>query len=388
MKNSRIINRRSFLKLGTVGGLSTILPSSIAGKELEYQASKMTYRTLGNTGLKLSVLSLGPIRTTSVAMLKAAFKAGVNHFDSAHQYREGQTDILLGGLIKSGDLPREKIIVSTKVKMKGTFDDETYNRVFIESFEESLKRLTVDYVDILYLHQADTVEEVLDPRAIKALRKIKESGKAKHVGVSIHGYEPDTLKAVIDSNFYEVAMMYYNYKQKDADLISQRIEEAAKKGIGIIAMKVMAGAKGVDAALAMKWALQNRHIASALMGCTTFDEYEVDLAAAINLKMSKEEHQQLQSITANDMIYCQQCQQCTEQCPKGLKIPDLMRAYMYMYGYNSPCEAQKVIFETGTASNACGDCSQCNVVCTAGFDVAQKITDISRLADIPREFLT
>lgn len=388
MKNQSLINRRRFLQLSAISGAASLIPVSADAAVTPLQPSTMPYRALGKTGLSLSVFSLGPIRGNSAAMIKAAFRAGVNHFDSGHAYREGQTDLLLGGMIKRGDLPRDKVVLSTKVKMHDNVPDDTYEEVFRQRFDQSLERLGVPFVDLFYYHEALTTAEVVDPRIHKLLLEAKQSGKTRFIGISIHGYEPDMLQAVIDAKIYDVVMMYYNYKQKDSDLIKQRVEQAAQAGIGILAMKVMAGAKGVDGASAMKWALQNKHITTALMGCGSFDEYEADLDAALNLEMTLEDKQRLDLACGNDDIYCQQCQQCKSQCPRHLPIPEIMRSYMYLYGYNEPLEAKKVLDELAIFNSPCDSCAQCTIQCTAGFDIAQKISKVTRLQQTPVEFLT
>jgi ferredoxin-like protein FixX len=65
-----------------------------------------------------------------------------------------------------------------------------------------------------------------------------------------------------------------------------------------------------------------------------------------------------------------------------------MRAYMYAYGYSNPSMAYSLLGELGTSENPCKDCSTCNVNCTKNFNVKSKIADISRLVNVPIEFLT
>jgi len=91
--------------------------------------------------------------------------------------------------------------------------------------------------------------------------------------------------------------------------------------------------------------------------------------------------------SADPGLYCVGCNQCTAVCRKNLPVPDLMRAYMYAYGYSNPAMARELLAELGINNNPCKDCSTCSVECSRNFKVREKITDISRLVNVPEEFL-
>ena len=78
-------------------------------------------------------------------------------------------------------------------------------------------------------------------------------------------------------------------------------------------------------------------------------------------------------------LFCTTCNNCLEKCTKELPVPDLMRAFMYAYGYANLEKAQTLLADLETGSDPCVDCSDCQVNCTKGFDVRSKIADISRL---------
>ena len=75
------------------------------------------------------------------------------------------------------------------------------------------------------------------------------------------------------------------------------------------------------------------------------------------------------------------------QCVARLPIPDLMRAYMYVYDYRNLGMAQDLVVSLGLPSELCGDCSRCQVGCPSGFDVKAKIRDIVRIREIPTEYI-
>jgi len=71
----------------------------------------------------------------------------------------------------------------------------------------------------------------------------------------------------------------------------------------------------------------------------------------------------------------------------NLPVPDLMRAYMYAYGYSNPSMAHSLLSELATGDNPCKECNSCEIKCTKHFNIREKIADISRLVNVPVDFL-
>ena len=138
---------------------------------------------------------------------------------------------------------------------------------------------------------------------------------------------------------------------------------------------------------ALKWALNNPNIHTAIPGFTTFDQLELDLTVMEDLTLTEAEKKDL--IQSNDLhtgLYCQQCEQCIPQCPGQLPIPSLMRGYMYAYGYRNLNAAHELVSSLELPDNPCKSCSTCSVKCASGFNVKKKIEDISRIKSIPADF--
>jgi predicted aldo/keto reductase-like oxidoreductase len=119
---------------------------------------------------------------------------------------------------------------------------------------------------------------------------------------------------------------------------------------------------------------------------TAFDQLEEDLAVLTDLTLTEQELKDLK-VDIHGGLYCQHCRQCLPGCRQGLPLPDLMRSYMYAYGYRNLGLAQDLLKELDVPSNPCRSCSTCTVKCAKGFDVAGRVKDIIRLKDIPAEFL-
>jgi predicted aldo/keto reductase-like oxidoreductase len=386
MKN---LNRRNFLRLTAAGSAGLFIPSklpAITGRP-EEEKNTMEYRTLGRTGIKVPILSMGVMRADNPNLVKAALRSGIVHFDTAHGYQEGKNELMLGKIFK--EVPRDSFVVATKIKVdsrEGTFSKDAPEQ-FMERFNLSMQRLGLEYVDILYFHAIDSREATLYEPILKVMQELKKQGRTKNLGVSTHSNEPDVINAAVDSGVYDVVLTAYNFKQKHLPELNAAIDRAADAGLGVVAMKTMAGAKDINIPAALKWVFQNKNVHTSIPGFTAFDELDTCLACATQPQLTGDEKNYLAQADTTPSLYCQQCHSCTKQCTQHLPIPDLMRAYMYNYGYHYPAEARELVASLHLPGNPCASCTSCKVTCTNGFAVAEKVRDIARIAAVPREFL-
>ena len=392
------MDRRDFMK-STASGLGSffLLASNEKKQEEKERGSRrIIYRTLGKTGVKLPVVGMGVNYSGDPKLLQAALDAGIMTLDTAPNYGGGNSEQLIGNVVKNR--PRESFFISTKAmlprdRFTHLFTQGATGDLLSQILETSLKRLRVEYVDILSLHEADRREMVVYEPAMKAMEKAKKEGKARFLGVSIHRDEPVLIQAVIDSHFYDVITVSYNYKQRHYLSVRQAIAKAAEAGIGIIAIKAMGGVisadplKPVNASAALKWVLQDPNVHGTVPGFSNFEEMNIDLAVMESLALNDSEKEYLQKHASLPGLYCQQCGECLTQCLERLPIPDLMRAYMYTYGYKNIRHGHELVTSLSLPRNICQDCGQCSVKCSIGFNVSAKIRDIARLRDVPSEFL-
>ncbi|WP_029902045.1 aldo/keto reductase [Prevotella sp. 10(H)] len=390
------VNRRDFLRLSaTVGAGALIVPGATAStldRTEQPPKNKFPLRKLGRTGVELPILSMGVMRADNPNVVRAAYNAGLYHFDTAHGYQKGRNEEMLGVFFEGK--PREDYFIATKVKIDYPLK-ENYEQDLNEKLDLSLQRLKMDYVDIFYAHAYDKIEEVKDEKIIAALKKIKESGKARFIGFSSHAHKPELLHAAIDTGIYDVILVSYNFKLKNLKETEDAIKRAAEAGIGIVAMKTMTGGvedaegkKKINAQACLKWVWKNKHITTIIPGFSNYDEFDECLAAAQAPELTQDEQVYLASLCDNEMMFCQQCKECVAQCPEKLPIPDIMRAYMYTYGYKYAQLSKETLEEINLAENACSNCDSCKVKCPSGFNVVQKIAAITPVMSIPNEFLT
>lgn len=152
----------------------------------------MEYRRLGRAGLKVSALSLGAWVTyggqvgeeIAHACMTAAVEHGVNFFDNAEGYAGGQAEIVMGNVIKKAGWRREDLVVSTKIFWGGSGPNDTglSHKHVIEGVHNALKRLQMDYVDLVYCHRPDVNTPIEE--TVRAMDIIIKQGKAFYWGTS------------------------------------------------------------------------------------------------------------------------------------------------------------------------------------------------------------
>jgi predicted aldo/keto reductase-like oxidoreductase len=401
---SNRLKRRSFLKWSAAGlaGLavnpvSGSRPGEVPEAAPNPQKKDVIVRTLGRTGLKLPVVSMGVMNSDNPNLIRAALDGGIVMLDTAHGYQRGRNEAIIGEVIKGR--PRDSFVLATKVpapgrdRSTGAIPADARADPFYEMFNLSLQRLGLDYVDILYQHNVLARDQALFEPVLDALQKIKKEGKARFIGVTTHGNEPEVIRAVVEAKVHDVVLTAYNFRQDHRDEVRKAIAEAARAGIGIVAMKTQAGAywdkekqQPINMKAALKWVLNDPNVTTAVPGMTAFDQLEDDLTVLTDLALTEQELKDLK-VDIHGGLYCQHCRQCLPGCRESLPIPDLMRSYMYAYGYRNLGLAQDLLQELDVPSDACRSCGTCTVRCAKGFDVAGRIKDIIRLKDIPAEFL-
>jgi len=402
-KNENPLKRRSFLKWSAAGlagvavhPVSGIRTASAQAAEPNPQKKEPIVRTLGRTGLKLPVVSMGVMNSDNPNLIRAALDSGIVMLDTAHGYQRGRNEVVIGEVIKGRR--RDSFVIATKVpapgrdRSTGAIPADAKAEPFFEMFDTSLKRLGLDYVDILYQHNVLARDQAVSKPVLEPLQKIKKEGRARYIGVTTHGNEPEVIRGVIEAKVHDVVLTAYNFRQDHRDEVRKAIAEAASAGIGIVAMKTQAGAywdkekqHPINMKAALKWVLNDTNVTTAVPGMTAFDQLEEDLTVMTDLTLTEQELKDLKA-DLHGGLYCQHCRQCLPGCPLGLPVPDLMRSYMYAYGYRNPGLAQDLLKELDVPADACTNCGVCAVRCVKGFDVAGRIKDIVRLKDVPPGF--
>lgn len=384
-------NRRNFLYLGATAsvGLAASAVSASPAVPVQEEKKAVISRKLGKTGIEVPIVSMGVMRADNPTIVKAAYQLGFRHFDTAHGYQDGRNEEMVGQVLK--EMPRKELIIATKIHpgREGLSTEK-----FTEMIDTSLKRLQMDYVDILYLHAISDVEGLNDPRYIAALKAAKESGKARFIGVSTHTNMATVINAAVDGKFYDIVLTSYNFMLREDKELNAALVRANDAGLGVVGMKNMAGGfldkeknKPINCKAALKWALADGLIHTCIPGITTFEMLKDNWSVAQNLELDMQEKNDLQLAMNDSGMFCKGCQSCAGQCPQNLPIPDIMRSYMYNYGYAYPAKAQQTLAELNVGAEPCSLCPSCSVTCRSGFNIREKVSDIARITTIPTAFL-
>jgi predicted aldo/keto reductase-like oxidoreductase len=393
------LNRRGFLRTGITGAAGIVaLSPGFAPPEASQKKKNIIYRTLGTTGIKVPVVSFGVMRADNPNLCKAAYENGITFFDTANGYNNGNNETMIGNLLRN--YPRISFVVSTKVKPAGVDNQgvpsaQTTEADFLAKFHTSLARLQMDYVDILYVHDIRNAELLEYKPIINAIRGLKEKGKVKFIGFSTHVNMSSVISVAAGTRTWDVILTTYNYKLPDIPEMDAALKKATDAGIGIVAMNTLAGGgfldkgktKPINTTAAIKWVLSNPNVHTVISGMTAIEHLDLNVRIMEDITMNEQEKQDLLMAKAEPGLFCSGCTNCLRTCPLKLPVPDLMRAYMYAYGYSNPNMAYQLLGELGTGSAPCSDCASCQVNCSRNFKVKDKISDISRLVDVPEGFI-
>ncbi len=152
----------------------------------------MKYRYLGNSGLKISELSFGSWVTfgsqvdvdKAVSLMKIAYEAGVNFFDNAEVYSGGQSEVIMGKAIQKLGWKQQDLVLSTKIFWggDGPNDKGLSRKHIIQGMDASLKRMDVEYVDLVFAHRPDIHTPIEE--TVRAFNHLIDQGKAFYWGTS------------------------------------------------------------------------------------------------------------------------------------------------------------------------------------------------------------
>jgi len=294
----------------------------------------MEYRQLGGTELKISVLGFGasPLgdvfrKTTPAERMDAVHLAvdeGINFFDVSPYYGITLAEARLGEALEGR---REKVVLATKCGRYGGSEFDFSAKTITAGFEESLKRLRTDHVDLLQAHDVEFghVSQIVE-ETLPAMRRLQEQGKARYIGIT--GYSLKNLMEIAGKAKVDSILSYCRYNLLITDMDRKLAPFAKKNGIGVInasplhmgiitergapewhpapqavrdaGQKIVAlcKAKGVDASeVALKFCLEYAGAASTLVGLSSREHVERNLKA-MEMKLDAELMREIAEVVA------------------------------------------------------------------------------------------
>jgi uncharacterized protein len=374
-------SRRTFL-------LSGVAFSAARQAKPQPAAVPLRYRTLGRTGLKATELGFGTEAVSDVTVIERAIDAGINFYDTARPYEAGNSERALGVAMRG---KRDRVIVSSR-----SYSDDA-RQVALE-IDESLQTLGTDHVDIWYLGNKNRREQVSD-EMLEIQRAGQKAGKFRFRGLSTH--RPGHMLDFILEQKFDVVQIPYSFAlgtrrdpfKMDAANLDTALDRMKAAGIGVVAMKVMAGGyrspriqeqnldlyerPGVHAA-AIRWALRDDRVQTTSVRMNDADQLYENLEA-MSGSYSGADAKLLAAYTdAIKPYFCRMCGACDGRCPLGMPVSDVVRYVMYAEAYGR-FEFGLAGFRRDVGKIRCGECAECAVRCLNGVRVRERMERARRL---------
>lgn len=342
----------------------------------------MAYRTLGRTGIRVSEIGFGGYPIRDAAVIDHAIDRGINYLDTARGYRGGASEETIGKVLARR---RAEVVVTTKYRWRSHVKKEQ----MLADIDGSLKRLRTDHVDFVLVHQvgkASDGEGVLrldNPELHEAFDRARQAGKVRHLGCSGHdGDLMEVMEHAIESGRFDLLLMRYSFL--DFPQQAELIRKAKARGIAVVAMKTLAGAKGWDVSefrdrhgsfklAALRWVLSNPDVSNLIVSIQSraqVDEY----ASASGSPLTRGDASLLEEYAARfGSGYCRMCNGCEPACPASVRIADVLRSAMYYHDYRERAHGRAAFREIpagGRNLAACAGCAHpCAAACEHGVDV-------------------
>lgn len=381
-------SRRGFLAAGlglpiAASASRLTSPATQAAGKLPASAPAFRYRTLGKTGLKVTTVGFGCMITSDGSVIERAADLGITYFDTARSYSGGNNERMVGAALKR---KRKDVVLSSKTGAR-TREEA------LQHLDTSLKELGTDFLDIWYLHGKGRPAEITD-ELIDAQQTAKKAGKIRFAGVSTHGGQPELMPFLAKHPNIDVILTSYNFTMEP--IMNAVIEEAAKAGKGIVAMKVMAGGprrlrpsdpnraklQQEGAMLsALKWVERNASVHTTIPSMTDMDQLDENVKAMAQTYGAADEKLLALHMGGIRELYCRMCGRCDGTCRQGLPVADVLRCLTYADGYGQFALGRERFVELGSAhaNTKCDDCPGCTVKCPYGVKVVERLTRAQEL---------
>lgn len=365
-------------------------------------------------GLSLSALGLGTMRLPVVDgdngridkeatadMVNAAIKSGINYFDTAWGYHNGQSEPVIGEILSR--YPRDSYYIATKFPGYDLANMDKVETIF----PQQLERCRVDCIDFYLIHNVceKNIDAYLDPKygILPYLRKQKQEGRIRHFGFSVHG-NAETMNRFLDvyGDDMEFCQIQLNYLDLTFQKADEKLSILKERGIPVWVMEPLRGGK--LAAIADEYANALAEIRPdetvpgwAFRFLQSIPEVTVTLSGMSNMQQlvenirTFEEDKPLDqtemavlldvaaSMANKASLPCTACRYCTEYCPQGIDIPTMIEMYnehtMSGGGFLAPMRISSL--PEDKRPQACIGCRSCEAVCPQQIKIADMMTDFS-----------
>ncbi len=372
----------------------------------------MMYRDFQD--VKLSALGMGAMRLPVVdgddskideaaafAMVDEAMARGVNYYDTAWGYHNGNSELVMGKALARH--PREKFYLATKFP---GYDLSNMGKVE-EIFEKQLEKCQVEYFDFYLFHNVCemNIDAYLDPKygTYDYLLAQKKNGRIRHLGFSAHG-DNDVMKRFLeaygkDMEFCQIQLNYLDWDFQDA---KRKVELLDQWNIPVWVMEPLRGGKlaslapedeaklkalrpdeGIPA-WAFRYLQSIPSVVVTLSGMSNMEQMKENIATFETDKPLNETeletlHAIAQGMVKKIVLPCTACHYCTSHCPQGLDIPNLLSLYnehcFTQGGFIAPMALSAI--PADKQPSACIGCRSCEAVCPQGIKISEAMADFT-----------
>lgn len=371
----------------------------------EFQDKRLSL--LGFGTMRLPLNPDGSIDEAQVRqMTRYAIDHGVNYFDTAYPYHNGDSERVIGRVLK--DYPRDSYYLADKYPGHQILSSG-YNPA--EIFEEQLRKCGVEYFDFYLLHNVyeKSMEVYLDPRwgIIDYFKEQKRLGRIRHLGFSCHA-QTEALGAFLnqcgeDMEFCQIQLNYLDWTLQDAE---GKYELLTKHQIPVWVMEPVRGGKLASlnqpeeeklkalrpeesvAAWGFRFLQGLPNVTMILSGMSNMEQMEDNVKTFSEEKpLSEEETSLLLEIAEGmkDSVPCTACRYCCDGCPKGLDIPGFIRTYNELRVAPTTNAVMRIEFmPEDKQPSACIGCGKCARICPQNIYIPEVMKDLSeRIRKLP-----
>ncbi len=402
------VSRRDFLKAAALTVVGSRIPADGPFSPyterirfaIRFRIGDMARRRLGRTDLMISEIGLGGSPPPPEPVFRKAIEMGVNYVDTSSSYSGGNSERLIGRVIKGR---RAGFHIATKVHFHPGGGYTRYD--LIREAEGSLERLQTDYVDVLLVHNVSSAQVVEHEEVLAAFETLKRDGKIRYTGISCHQDPAGVLTPAIRCGRYDMIAVAYNafsgtYGERNkvyedylnVSGIDKVLALAKARDVGVVAMKTMAGgqrqnldvyrSEGVSLPQAkLKWALANEAVSSVITEMDTYAILEENLSASGKRLSAREEDSLMRHVRAAGRDVCRMCGSCVRGCPSGIAIPDILRCLQYCrdHGKSGPARRMYGTLPRPHTAGGCNGCGTCERICPFGVRIVHHLREADRI---------
>lgn len=350
-----------------------------------------SYRPLGRTGFEMSDISFGCGGLNDPAVVRRAIDRGINYFDTAPDYSHASSERALGEALQG--VPRDQMFVVSKFcTPNGHLSHDAPTKAVIEAVEDSLRRLSTDYLDGVLIHACNSTDRLMAPTFHEAFDRLRDAGKVRFLGVSSHTPRlEEVMTHAVRSDRFDLIMCAYNFESWPAQ--KRIFAEAHERGVGVVAMKTLIGAYNSQLSdftpterqsfpqAAFHWVLSNPDVSGLVISIDRFDQIDEYLYASGSRSVSGSEYALLEKYTRLvSRDYCRPgCGACLESCPCDVPIDDVLRQRMYARNYQREGEAMRTYARLALDGSECAQCpAPCEPACPFEVPIRTQLLDAAR----------